>query len=158
VYGVRVRVAQACEDDVKRRLLIIAVCLLAGAVVNVAVASACARWASPQLTGWGNFAQADESWAIDVQSSFGFDVFGLTSRAKVAGGPPAFEERRLPGWAWLAFAIPWRADRYHRSESRSDPAPLWAMAARGLARATPRLVRRLVRTPAPTSRPRMYSQ
>ena len=73
--------------------------LLAGALVNIAVALSCARWASPKMSGWGNFVQADESWAIDVQSSFGFDVFGLSSRAKVAGGFAGLKERRLPGWA-----------------------------------------------------------
>ncbi len=70
----------------RRGLIVTALCLLAGALVNVGVALGCARWASPKMSGWGNFVQADESWAIDVQSSFGFDVFGLSSRAKVAGG------------------------------------------------------------------------
>ena len=43
---VRGRVARACEDDMKRPLLIIAIFLLLGAVVNVAVA-----WTAPS-TCW----------------------------------------------------------------------------------------------------------
>ncbi len=42
MHRVRVRAAEACEDDMKRRLLSIAICLLLGAVVNVAVAWGCA--------------------------------------------------------------------------------------------------------------------
>ena len=41
------RAAQACEDDVKRRLLIIGMFLLLGAVVNVAVAWGCAVLVDP---------------------------------------------------------------------------------------------------------------
>ncbi len=58
MYRVRVRAAQACEDGMKRPLLIIAVFLLAGAVVNVAVAWGCSAWvdvgAAPLLTGWSS--------------------------------------------------------------------------------------------------------
>ncbi len=50
MYGVRGSAAQACEYAMKRPLLIIAVCLLLGAVVNVAVAWGCARW--PRYANW----------------------------------------------------------------------------------------------------------
>ncbi len=83
----------------RRRLLTIAVFPLAGAAVNVAVAWSCARWASPRISGWGNYEQGGEPWAIDVQSSFGFDVFGLTSRSRVQSPGSRLRERRLPRWA-----------------------------------------------------------
>ena len=47
LYRMRVRAAQACDNDMKRPLLIIAVCLLAGAVVNVAVAWGCGIASEP---------------------------------------------------------------------------------------------------------------
>ncbi len=49
MYRVRVRAAQARGDDMKRHLLIIAICLLLGAVVNVAVAWGCATWSALEV-------------------------------------------------------------------------------------------------------------
>ncbi len=46
MYGVRRGAGQACEDVMKRHLLTIAMFLLLGAVVNVAVAWGCALWSS----------------------------------------------------------------------------------------------------------------
>ena len=72
----------------RRRFVFLAIlCLILGAATTMGVAVACARWANLQVVGWGNFQRPGESWALDVQSSFGFDAYGLTSRAKAAPSP-----------------------------------------------------------------------
>ncbi len=100
MYRVRVRAAQACEDDVKRRLLIIGIFLLLGAVVNVAVAWSCAIWSSlPPPGRMRGPAPADQAWwqeharmgitsepiLLSVTEAFGSEYRLLTGARKDAG-------------------------------------------------------------------------
>ncbi len=78
MYRVWVRAAQACDDGMKRRLLIIAICLLLGAVVNVAVAWGCGEWSYRTLAdSRSSGLPSDARWPRDWPQP--------TSRATVSG-------------------------------------------------------------------------
>lgn len=86
----------------KRWFVKIVVFLLLGAVVNVAVAWACAAWVDPYL---GEHYQADMDegvWAVEKGSGLGLIVvlswwWGNEGAAK--GTPPRAVEKHLPTWA-----------------------------------------------------------
>ena len=103
------RAAQAYEDDVKRRLLIIAIFLLAGAVVNVAVAWGCAAFIDP--TADPNEIVASRTTGHRTWELLRFQVPGVTFfwsthgwMAEPLDFPPhgPSPESLLPSWSDLA--------------------------------------------------------
>ena len=91
----------------KRRLLIIAVCLLLGAVVNVAVAWGCAEWSWPSSPGTGTRVSPGNGWPRAVPAGWPRPVswfidtsFGTTWNQSVGYTP-------IPGVLYHQFLGQW---------------------------------------------------
>ncbi len=95
----------------KRRLLIIAICLLLGAVVNIAVAWACGQWSSKTL-GDTSSPPSDADWPRAVpldwpQPTFRATAsgFGRTIVFSSADTRRGFYAQRLDLWGWPLRAL-----------------------------------------------------
>ncbi len=106
------------DGDVKRPLLIVAVFLLAGAVVNVAVAWGCSKFSEPGGPTNSAPSAEDEAWLVGIAplprwqhweafdlttfTSFGYKLRIVTARVWVEDGPNvtkgAIGVRRVVGW------------------------------------------------------------
>ena len=113
------REAKEAEYAMNRRLLIIAVCLLLGVVVNVAVAWGCALWATPSSRENGGFQVAGVPWTYLRMRGFGVDRIRLRNYAqswpvgKLPDGvpEPRFGPEIAVEQAYVSAGWPWQALR-----------------------------------------------
>ncbi len=136
MYRVRVRTAQACEGDVKRRLLIIAICLLLGAAVNVAVAWGCAGWLdTPGGSRFFASPSRGDPWPCAVpadwprRAEFGMAEKGLGQTVVVRwtyaarGQRDASVHSRLYGWPLRSLSVHTLYRAFATSTVHAVPSP-----------------------------------
>ena len=117
---VRQGAAQAGEvDDVKRRLLIAAVFLLAGAVVNVAMAWGCATWVDVSRdyqAAERSYSQpaSDQTWTTEELSVVGAMRICFTRR--IRHGVPTTSVATIDVPNWSRLAVPSDALQEHGHE------------------------------------------
>ena len=110
MHGVRQQSSKASDpSNVRRRLLIIAILLLAGAVVNVAVAWACAFlvdvWALTDKTGF--VSGEGQMWEVTTFSRAGaFSVFSSRSKLESVEDMKVGEDPGALIPSWTPFLTP----------------------------------------------------